>query len=411
MTPATTPARTGSTTDASTIATDTTLHDRGAVDETAVDGDTGDGGGDAPVQRSEEIIRIRSIDPTEVIVQVGSAVSAMSITFLLMERLTPMSGALGFVVMSYVIFVLVSWWAMRELRGSVRAKDLVARTLVWTGGLMAFVPLLLVVMYVIGKGYHALRVQFFTEDQRFVGALSEATEGGGAHAIVGTLQQVGIATLISVPLGITTAVYLNEVKGRFARPLRMAVDAMSAVPSIVAGLFIYAAWILALGNQQSGFAGSLALAVLFLPTVTRTAEVVLRLVPGGLREASLALGGTEWRTTLHVVLPTSRTGLVTAVILGIARVIGETAPLILTIGGAFVMNWNPMSGKQDALPYFVFRLIRFPQEAQIQRAWTGALVLLVLVLVLFLIARAIGGRGPDHISRSKRRRLRRKGLA
>lgn len=411
MTPATTPARTGSTTDASTIATDTTLHDRGAVDETAVDGNTGDGGGDAPVQRSEEIIRIRSIDPTEVIVQVGSAVSAMSITFLLMERLTPMSGALGFVVMSYVIFVLVSWWAMRELRGSVRAKDLVARTLVWTGGLMAFVPLLLVVMYVIGKGYHALRVQFFTEDQRFVGALSEATEGGGAHAIVGTLQQVGIATLISVPLGITTAVYLNEVKGRFARPLRMAVDAMSAVPSIVAGLFIYAAWILALGNQQSGFAGSLALAVLFLPTVTRTAEVVLRLVPGGLREASLALGGTEWRTTLHVVLPTSRTGLVTAVILGIARVIGETAPLILTIGGAFVMNWNPMSGKQDALPYFVFRLIRFPQEAQIQRAWTGALVLLVLVLVLFLIARAIGGRGPDHISRSKRRRLRRKGLA
>jgi phosphate transport system permease protein len=388
--------------------TSTTNRDEDGVDHgSAAD----DGSRDSPSRPPEEVIRIRSIDPTEVIVQVGAAVSAVSITFLLMERLTPMSGALGFVVMSYALFMLVSWWAMRELRGTVRAKDLVARTLVWTGGLMAFVPLLLVVMYVIGKGYHALRVQFFTEDQRFVGALSEATEGGGAHAIVGTLQQVGIATLISVPLGITTAVYLNEVKGRFARPLRMAVDAMSAVPSIVAGLFIYAAWILALGNQQSGFAGSLALAVLFLPTVTRTAEVVLRLVPGGLREASFALGGTEWRTTLHVVLPTSRTGLVTAVILGVARVIGETAPLILTIGGAFVMNWNPMSGKQDALPYFVFRLIRFPQEAQIQRAWTGALVLLVLVLVLFLIARAIGGRGPDHISRSKRRRLRRKGLA
>lgn len=393
---------------ATNSATSTTTRDHDGIEDGLP---TDDGSGDPPVRRPDEVIRIRSIDPTEVIVQVGSAVSAVSITFLLMERLTPMSGALGFVVMSYAIFVLVSWWAMRELRGAVRAKDLVARTLVWTGGLMAFVPLLLVVMYVIGKGYHALRIQFFTQDQRFVGALSEATEGGGAHAIVGTLQQVGIATLISVPLGITTAVYLNEVKGRFARPLRMAVDAMSAVPSIVAGLFIYAAWILALGNQQSGFAGSLALAVLFLPTVTRTAEVVLRLVPGGLREASLALGGTEWRTTLHVVLPTSRTGLVTAVILGVARVIGETAPLILTIGGAFVMNWNPMSGKQDALPYFVFRLIRFPQEAQIQRAWTGALVLLVLVLVLFLIARAIGGRGPDHISRSKRRRLRRKGLA
>lgn len=397
------------TTSTSTTAS-SSMHDRepAGAEESVGSGNASD---DVPSRRAEEVIRIRSIDPIDVLVQVGSAVSAISLTFLLMERLTPMSGALGFVVMSYALFVLTSWWAMRELKGSVRAKDLVARTLVWTGGLMAFVPLLLVVMYVIGKGYHALRIQFFTQDQRFVGALSEATEGGGAHAIVGTLQQVGIATLISVPLGITTAVYLNEVKGRFARPLRMAVDAMSAVPSIVAGLFIYAAWILALGNQQSGFAGSLALAVLFLPTVTRTAEVVLRLVPGGLREASLALGGTEWRTTLHVVLPTSRTGLVTAVILGIARVIGETAPLILTIGGAFVMNWNPMSGKQDALPYFVFRLIRFPQEAQIQRAWTGALVLLVLVLVLFLIARAIGGRGPDHISRSKRRRLRRKGLA
>lgn len=260
------------------------------------------------------------------------------------------------------------------------------------------------------QGYHSLRPQFFTQDQKFVGALSDSTEGGGA-TIIGTLQQVGLASLISVPLGITTAVYLNEVNGRLAKPLRIIIDAMSAVPSIVAGLFIYAAWILALGNQQNGLAGSLALAVLFLPTVTRTSEVVLRLVPGGLREASLALGGTEWRTTSRVVLPTARSGLVTAVILGVARVIGETAPLILTVGGAFVMNANPFSGKQDSLPYFVFRLIRFPQEAQVQRAWTGAFVLVILVLVLFIIARAIGGRGPDHISRSKKRRLQRKGLA
>jgi phosphate transport system permease protein len=359
----------------------------------------------------ERRIVVRSVDPVDVLVQIGCAVSGLAIAFIVMERLTLLSGALGFVVVWYLFFLITSWFVMRQLRGAVRAKDHVVRALVWTGGLAAFVPLLLVVMYVISKGYKALRPQFFVEDQRFVGALSEATEGGGAHAIVGTLQQVGLATLIAVPLGITTAVYLNEVRGRLARPLRMVVDAMSAVPSIVAGLFIYAAWILALGNQQSGLAGALALSVLFLPTVTRTAEVVLRLVPGGLREASLALGGTEWKTTTGVVLPTSRTGLVTAVILGIARVIGETAPLILTIGGAFVMNWNPVSGKQDALPYFVYRLIRFPQEAQIQRAWTGALVLLALVLVLFLIARAIGGRGPDHISRLKRRRLRRKGLA
>jgi phosphate transport system permease protein len=359
----------------------------------------------------ESKIRIRTIETIDVTVMIGSAISAFALSQLLYETILPLSGALGFLLTCYMFFIFISWIAVREIRGTVRAKDHLARVAVWTGASMAIIPLVLVVLYVIGKGYHSLRPQFFSQDQRYVGALSDSTEGGGAHAIIGTLQQVGIASLIAVPLGITTAVYMNEVKGRLAKPLRTVVDAMSAVPSIVAGLFIYAAWILALGNQQTGLAGSLALSVLFLPTVTRTAEVVLRLVPGGLREASLALGGTEWRTTSRVVLPTSRSGLVTAVILGVARVIGETAPLILTVGGAFIMNWNPLSGKQDSLPFFVFRLIRFPQEAQIARAWTGALVLLILVLVLFVIARAIGGRGPDHISRLKKRRLKRKGLA
>jgi phosphate transport system permease protein len=359
----------------------------------------------------ESKIRIRTIETIDVTVMIGSAISAFALSQLLYETILPLSGALGFLLTCYVFFIFISWIAVREIRGTVRAKDHLARVAVWTGASMAIVPLVLVVLYVIGKGYHSLRPQFFSQDQRYVGALSDSTEGGGAHAIIGTLQQVGIASLIAVPLGITTAVYMNEVKGRLAKPLRTVVDAMSAVPSIVAGLFIYAAWILALGNQQTGLAGSLALSVLFLPTVTRTAEVVLRLVPGGLREASLALGGTEWRTTSRVVLPTSRSGLVTAVILGVARVIGETAPLILTVGGAFIMNWNPLVGKQDSLPFFVFRLIRFPQEAQIARAWTGALVLLILVLVLFVIARAIGGRGPDNISRLKKRRLKRKGLA
>ena len=359
----------------------------------------------------DERIRIKAVESVDVTIMIGSAIAAFALAQLVYETILPVSGALGFVVSWYALFLVVSWIAVREVRGSIRAKDHLARVLVWSGASLAIVPLVLIVAYVVGKGYHALRPQFFSEDQRYVGALSDSTEGGGAHAIVGTLQQVGIASLIAVPLGITTAIYLNEVKGRLAKPLRTVVDAMSAVPSIVAGLFIYAAWILALGNQQTGLAGSLALSVLFLPTVTRTSEVVLRLVPGGLREASLALGGTEWRTTSRVVLPTSRSGLVTAVILGVARVIGETAPLILTVGGAFIMNWNPLSGKQDSLPFFVFRLIRFPQEDQIARAWTGALVLMILVLVLFVVARAIGGRGPDHIGRIKKWRLQRKGLA
>jgi len=151
--------------------------------------------------------------------------------------------------------------------------------------------------------------------------------------------------------------------------------------------------------------------VLMLPTVTRTAEVVLRLVPGGLREASLALGGGEWATVRRIILPTARAGLLTAVILGIARVIGETAPLILTSLGNNRFNGDPFRGKQDALPLMIYRLVHFPQTTQIQRAWTGALVLLGLVLILFIIARIIGGRGPGHIGRLKRARLARKGLS
>lgn len=368
--------------------------------------------GDAtPDASDEERIRITHIDRTDVLANLGAAVSSFALVWLLYERVLPFSGGLGFFVCWYTVFLGMVWYLARELHDGVRARDAVARAVVWSGGFAVFVPLVLILGYVIARGYHALRPQFFTQTQEFVGPESPATEGGGIHAIVGTLQQVGIAALLSVPLGVLSAVYLQEVRGRFARPLRLLVDAMSAVPSIVTGLFIYATWRLAFGNTASGIAGAFALCILFIPTVTRTSEVVLRLVPGGLREASLALGGTEYRTVGQVVLPTARAGLTTAVILGIARVIGETAPLLWTIGGSFTMNWNPFEGQQDALPFFVYRLITSPKEAQIQRAWTGALVLVMLVLVLFVIARAIGGRGPEHMSRFKRARLARKGLS
>lgn len=363
-----------------------------------------------PSHEPERLV-IRRVERDDVIITAGSALAAYATVWFLAERLLGVRGTLGFWLSWYVAFLLISSGLTWQIRDRVRAKDQIARTVVWSAGLLVIGALGMVVLYTVSRGYHALRPNFFFEDQRFVGPLSDASEGGGSHAIIGTLQQVGLALLISAPLGVMTAVYLSEVRGRWARPLRMVTDAMSAVPSIVAGLFVYATWVLTFGNQQSGLSGSLALSVLFLPTVTRTSEVVLRLVPGGLREASYALGGDEWHTTSRVVLPTSRVGLTTAVILGMARVIGETAPLILTIGGAFVVNTNPFSGKQDALPYFVFRLVRFPQESQVARAWTGALVLLLLVLVLFIIARAIGGRGPDHVSRWKRRRLEKEGLA
>jgi phosphate transport system permease protein len=293
----------------------------------------------------------------------------------------------------------------------VVARDQVVRILVWTFGVGLIVPLLAIVVVVIGHGYHALRPHFFTQDGSRVGSLEPASAGGASDAIVGTLEQVGIAMLISVPLGVSTAVFLNEIGGWLARPVRTIVDAMSAIPSIVAGLFIFIAVIEVLGYKTTGFAGSLALSVLMLPTVTRTAELVLRLVPGGLREASLALGSTEWRTTRHVVLPTSRTGLVTAVLLGVARIIGETAPLLFTLGAAHVYNGNPFARPQNGLPLFIWNNFLLAQTSTRARAWTGALVLLALVFALFLTARLFGGRGAGHIGRLRRRRLARKGLA
>ena len=359
----------------------------------------------------EERIRPQGFRPADAYDLAGGAFGSFCLAYLLYERLTPLSGGVGFFVTWYVLFLAMTWFIARNRLGELEARDQMARVVVGTVGIGLLVPLGFIVGYVLLQGYHALRPQFFTQDLSKVGPLSPATEGGGSGAIVGSLEMVGIATALTVPLGIATAIFLNEIGGRLARPLRMIVDAMSAIPSIVAGLFVYAAFILALHQQQTGFAAALALAVLMLPTVTRTAEVVLRLVPGGLREASLALGGGEWATVRRVVLPTARSGLLTAVILGVARIIGETAPLILTSLGNTSFNANPFKGKQDALPLFIFRLIRFPQTAARDRAWTGALVLLMLVLVLFIIARIIGGRGPGHIGRVKRARLARKGLA
>jgi phosphate transport system permease protein len=362
-------------------------------------------------QRVEHRIRPQGFATADALDLLGSAFGSFCLTYLLYERLTPLSGGLGFFVTWYGFFIAMSWFLARSRLGVLEARDQLARVVVGTVAIGLLIPLTIIVGYTIARGYHALRPQFFTQDLSRVGPLAKATTGGGSAAIIGSLEMVGIATLLSVPLGIATAIFLHEIGGRLARPLRMIVDAMSAIPSIVAGLFVYAAFILALHQQQTGFAAALALSVLMLPTVTRTAEVVLRLVPGGLREASLALGGGEWATVRRVVLPTARTGLLTAVILGIARIVGETAPLILTTLGNTSFNANPFKNSQDALPLFIYRLIRFPQTAAIERAWAGALALLGLVLVLFIVARMIGGRGPGHIGRIKRLRLARKGLA
>jgi phosphate transport system permease protein len=267
--------------------------------------------------------------------------------------------------------------------------------------------LIYVIFYTFYRGWPALHhLNFFTQDLRTTGPLSPLTQGGVRHAIVGTLIEVGIAMGISVPLGLLAAVFMQEVPGALSRFVRTIIDAMTALPDVLAGLFIYATLILILRRGFFGFAAGCALAVTALPIVARAAHVVLRLVPGGLTEASYALGSGQWRTVWHVTLPTARSGLATAVILGTARAIGETAPVLLTAGVSAFLNFNPVSGPMMSLPLLAYISVQSPEKAEIARGFGSACTLLVLVLILFAIARAIGGRGPGQLTtRQQRRRV------
>ncbi len=348
---------------------------------------------------AERRVNLRSWTITDAGVLAGSALSGTAIAWLLF-RITPLQGVFGFIVVAFAAFLTIFWLVSRELEGPVAAVDRVVTVTMGAAACGVLFPLGIILVYVTVRGIKALRPTFFFETLESVGPLDPATAGGGLHAIVGTLQQVGIAFFVSVPLALMVAVFLNEVGGRLARPVRTVVDAMSGIPSIVAGLFIYSVWIIQFGNGFSGLAGALALSVLMLPTVIRTSEEMLRIVPDGLREASLALGSPEWRTVSRVVLPTARTGLITAAILGVARAVGETAPLILTAFGSPLLNANPFVAPQSSLPLFTYQLLRSPQDAQVARAWTGALVLIFIVLVLFTAARILG-RGVGQMKKRR----------
>ncbi len=333
----------------------------------------------------------------------GSAISALCLNWLIFARIVPGAGGFGFLVCWYLAFLVIFGAVTNERLSWAVAKDRIATVIVVSGAFVVLVPLVLLVGYIIVEGLKALRITFFFRDQAGVTPILPATAGGGSHAIVGTIIQVGLALVWSLPLGIAAAVFLNESRSKWRRPVRIFVDAMSGLPSIVAGLFIFAVLILPYagsGNPlfgYNGFMASLALAIVMLPTITRTIEVVLRLVPDGLREASLAMGASRARTVWSVVFPTARTGMTTAVVLGIARAVGETAPLLFTAFGYDLMNANPFGGAQESLPLFVYRNIRKPDASAIARGFAGALVLMLIVLALFAVARFIGR------DRSKRR--------
>lgn len=338
----------------------------------------------------------------------GAAVSAISVALLLFGRLAPFSGILGLVVVAYVVFLITYALLVSFTEGRPTVVDKVMTVLLYTAGFLTFSALVYVVVYTLLQGRKALvHTNIFTQDMRAAGPLDPVTVGGIKHALVGTFWMISIALAITVPLGVTGAVYLNEVGGRFSRFVRTIVDAMTALPSIVAGLFIYATWVLALGNEKSGLAAALAMGVMMLPIIIRASDLVLRLVPGNLREASAALGASHWRTVWHVVLPTARSGLTTAVILGTSRGIGETAPVLLTAGITSSLNTNPLSGPMVSLPLATFEFVKQPQPAQIARGFATAATLMGLVLILFFLARLIGGHGPGHVSKRQARRIRR----
>ncbi|MGH3391494.1 MAG: phosphate ABC transporter permease PstA [Actinomadura sp.] len=270
-----------------------------------------------------------------------------------------------------------------------KLKDRTVQVLVYIAFALAVIPLVSVLWMVVKNGLGRFDLAFFSFSQNGIGPRDAG--GGAYHAIIGTVEQVALTSLMAVPLGILTAVYLVEYgrDSRLAKSVSFFVDVMTGIPSIVAGLFILAFWLLLLGFEFSGFAGSLALAILMLPTVVRSAEEMLKLVPNDLREASYALGVPRWRTICFVVLPTAFTGIVTGVMLAVARVMGETAPLLLLIFTTDLINNNPFSGPQAALPVFIWGQAAQPNDTAIARAWTAALTLILIIMLLNLGARLL----------------------
>jgi phosphate ABC transporter permease subunit PstA len=306
-----------------------------------------------------------------------------------------LSAGTGFAVTSTVIYgvvlgTLVVYIGTRAVEGSRKATDRLVTCLVTTAFGIAMIPLVSLVYTVLDKGLARLDGAFFSNSMfRVVG------EGGGAyHAILGTLIITALAAVISVPIGLMTAIYLVEYgSGRVKKAITFFVDVMTGIPSIVAGLFAFALFTLLFGNDfRAGIMGAVALSVLMIPVVVRSCEEVLKLVPNELREASYALGVPKWRTVVKVVLPTAIAGLGTGVTLAVARVVGETAPLLVTVGLITSTNLNPFDGRMATLPVFAYYQLTQPgtaTQAFLDRAWTAALLLIILVMALNVVARLI----------------------
>jgi phosphate transport system permease protein len=347
------------------------------IDQTAVDG--------APSERPRAL-HVRPAD--DWISLIGAALGSLGLVWVLYEKILPFSGVVGFVLCWYVAFlgIYASVTAMSHPRPVV--IDRLAAAVIHAASVLVGAALVAAVGYPFIRGWSALiHWNFYTQDMYGVRPTAPLTQGGILHAIVGTFIEVGIAAVIALPLGLGTAVFMTEVGGGLSRAVRTVVEAMTALPDILAGLFIYTTLIVSLGVQRSGFAAAMALTIMMLPIIARSADVTLRIVPGGLREAGLALGASQWQTVWRVVLPTARSGLATALILGIARAVGETAPVLITSGASTIFNVNPFNNPMNSLPLYIFTAVRSGENLYITRGFAAAAVLLTIVLILFAMVR------------------------
>ncbi|MCZ9289810.1 phosphate ABC transporter, permease protein PstA [Corynebacterium sp. HMSC08A12] len=281
-----------------------------------------------------------------------------------------------------------------QISGKRKAVDKLATVIIYFAMALALVPLLWVLIKVLSEGLPAiLNPDWWVYDM--VGQPRNKAGGGAVHAIIGTLMQVVVTSALSIPIGVFTAIYLVEYSrgGFLGRITTFMVDILTGVPSIVAALFVYAMWITMFGFERSGFAVSLALVLLMVPIIVRNAEEMLRVVPMDLREASYALGVPKWKTIVKIVLPTALSGIVTGIMLAVARVMGESAPVLILVGSTTKINWNPFEGGQQSLPLYMVDLYGAgSNEFVLERLWGSALTLVLLVAILMIGARLISKR-------------------
>jgi phosphate transport system permease protein len=289
-------------------------------------------------------------------------------------------------VSSATLDLAVKAAAVQPISIGRRIKDKIAATFFALTFAIALVPLGWLLWIVVQRGWYAImQPDWWSHSLR--GVLPEQFSGGVYHALYGTVVQAAVAAAIAVPLGFMTAVYLAEYRsGRLARFTTFMVDVLAGLPSIVAALFIFSLWIATMGFEQSAFAVSLALVLLMLPVVVRSTEEMLRLVPQDLREASYALGIPKWKTIMRIVVPIATPGIITGVLLAIARVMGETAPVLVLVGYSRSINFNIFNGNMASLPLLIYSELNNPEHAGFLRVWGAALTLIIVVALVYLVA-------------------------